>query len=194
MNDRAGDIAMEEPLITLTEQYPTTLKYQPRRDEDWRVVEDELAYAERMRSGPLASWPHEVLVEWLHRHANDMEVYCFLGFERLRFERVTWPADRIPGAAAFRDETFCRNFQNVEERAAYNRHDWLAHYMLREGTWNTPIVLLDSTTVAHAAHSARLKTPFHLLEGHRRLAFLEGLRRLGKARPKHIIWLARHGA
>jgi len=194
MNDRASNIAMEESLIALTELYPTTLKYQPVRDEYWRVVEDGLAYAERMRSGGLARWPQEVLVEWLHRHANDMEVYSFLGLERLRFESVTWPTDRIPGAAAFRDEEFCKNFQNVEERAAYSRHDWLTHYMLREGTWNTPIVLLDSTTVADAAHGARLKTPFHLLEGHRRLAFLQGLSRLGKARPEHIIWLARHGA
>jgi hypothetical protein len=99
-----------------------------------------------------------------------------------------------PRAAAFRDEQFCSNFQNVEEHAAYSRHDWLAHYMLREGTWNTSIVLLDSTTVADAAHSARLKTPLHLLEGHRRLAFLQGLKRLGKARPEHVIWLARHDA
>ena len=85
-------IAMEEPLITLAELYPTTLKYQPRRDEDWRVVEDAWPYVERMRSGPLANWPQEVLVEWLHRHANNMEDYAFLGFERLRFQRVTWPA------------------------------------------------------------------------------------------------------
>jgi hypothetical protein len=82
------------------------------------------------------------------------------------------------------------------ERAAYSRHDWLAHYMLQEGTWNTPIILLDSTTVAAAAaaHGARLKAPFHLLEGHRRLAFLQGLIRLGKARPEHVVWLAQHGA
>lgn len=185
---------MEEPLPTLAQLYPTTLKYQPHRDEDWRVVEAALPYAERMRSGPLASWPQEVLVEWLHRHANNMEDYAFLGFERLRFERVTWPTDRIPGAAAFRDEQFCSNFQNVEERAAYSRHDWLAHYMLQEGTWNTPIILLDSMTVADAGHGARLKTPFHLLEGHRRLAFLQGLIRLGKARPEHVVWLAQHGA
>ena len=188
-----GDIVMKEPLLTLAELYPTTLKYQPRRDEDWRVVEDALPYAKRMCSGPLANWPQEVLVEWLHRHANNMEDYAFLGFERLRFERVIWPTDCIPGAAAFRDERFCGNFQNVEERAAYSRHDWLAHYMLREGTWNTPIVLLDSRTVADAARGAWLKKPFHLLEGHRRLAFLQGLRRLGKARSEHVIWLVRHG-
>lgn len=94
-------LAMEEPLLTLAELYPTTLKHQPRRDKDWRVIEAALPYAERMRSGPLASWPQEVLMEWLHRHANHMEDYAFLGFERLRFERVTWPTDRIPGSRCF---------------------------------------------------------------------------------------------
>jgi hypothetical protein len=181
----------EDSPITLMELYPTTLKYQPHRDRDWRIVEDGSAFAARMRSGPLPRWPEEVLVEWLHRHADFMENYAFLGFERFQFERVTWPSNRIPGAAAFRDEKFCNNFQNVEERAAYSKHDWLAHYMLREGTWNTPIVLLDSGSVADGSPEAKLKTPFHLLEGHRRLAFLQGLKRLGKAKSEHAIWLVR---
>jgi hypothetical protein len=181
----------EDSRITLMELYPTTLKYQPHRDEDWRIVEDGSAYAERMRSGPLPNWPEEVLVEWLHRHASHLEDYAFLVFEHLQFERVTWPTNLIPGAAAFRDERFCNNFQNVEERAAYNEHDWLAHYMLRKGTWNTPIILFDSSSVADGSYGAKLKTPLHLLEGHRRLAFLQGLKRLGKAKPEHTIWLVR---
>lgn len=182
---------LEGSRITLTELYPTTLKYQPHRDVDWRVVEDESAYTERMRSGPLSNWPEEVLVEWLHRHASQMEDYSFLGFEYLQFEHATWPTSRIPGAAAFRDEGFCNNFQNVEERAAHNEHDWLAHYMLLEGTWNTPIILFDSSS---GSYGTKIKAPFHLLEGHRRLAFLQGLKRLGKAKPEHTIWLVRSRA
>jgi hypothetical protein len=175
------------------DMYPTTLKYQPHRDKDWHVVEGALAYAKRMRAGLLPNWPEEVLVEWLHRHCSHMEDYAFLGFEHLQFERVTWPTDLIPGAAAFRDEKFCSNFQNVEERAASNKRDWLAHYMLREGTWNTPIVLFDSSSDVDRPYGARIKTPLHLLEGHRRLAFLQGLKRLGLAKPEHTIWLVQSG-
>ena len=97
-----------------------------------------------MQSRPLPQWPDEVLREWLHRHWNQMEDYGYLCFERFRFEKVACDLDRIPGREAFRDERFCDSFQNVEVRAAEFSGDWLAHYMMKAGTWNTPIVLLNT--------------------------------------------------
>jgi hypothetical protein len=120
-----------------------------------------------------------------------MEDYAFLGFERFRFESEVWEVGQIPGREAFRDEGFCDDFQNVETRAALNKDDWLAHYMLREGTWNTPIVFLDNRGVDGSLQEMRLKSPYHLLEGHRRLSFLQGLKRLHKARPEHSLWIVR---
>jgi hypothetical protein len=175
--------------MRLDERFPLTLPFQPHRDEDRGVVESASDYVLRMRRGPLAHWPVEVLVEWLHRHADFTEDYAFLGFEHFRFERVAWDLARIPGREAFRDEGFCDDFQNVEERAADNSHDWLAHYMLKEGTWNTPIVLLGSASASPVFESEQLKTPYHLLEGHRRLSFLQGLKRLKKALPEHFLWI-----
>jgi hypothetical protein len=144
-----------------------------------------------MLEGPLSHWPTELLKEWVFRHADQMEDYAFLGFERLRFESATWEVGQIPGREAFKDERFCDNFQDVEVRAQLNKHDWLAHYMLKEGTWNTPIVLMDNRRAPGFLHEPKLKMPYHLLEGHRRLSFLQGLRRLGKARPKHAVWIVR---
>jgi hypothetical protein len=144
-----------------------------------------------MHAGPLPNWPVEPLKEWLYRHANNMEDYAFLGFEAFEFELTTWDVDRFPGREAFRDEGFCDSFQNVEERAAGNKYDWLAHYMLKEGTWNTPIILLDNRGVPGLLRETTLKTPYHLLEGHRRLSFLHGIKRLGKARPQHPVWIVR---
>jgi hypothetical protein len=80
---------------------------------------------------------------------------------------------------------FCDSFQDVEIRARENAYDWLAHYMLREGTWNTPIVLFNN----EANQQSSLRTPFHLLEGHRRLSFLQGLIRLKKTLPRHTVWI-----
>ena len=175
-----------DPPITFEEIYPTTIPYQPHRDKDWRVNEELSSYVSRMKSGLLPNWPEELLTEWLHRHASNMEDYAFLGFENLQFRLDTWDLEQFPGREAFRDLGFSDSFQNVEVRAEQNEYDWLAHYMLREGTWNTPIVLFDNRN----AGQARLRTPFHLLEGHRRLSFLRGLKRLGKARPQHAVWLA----
>ena len=181
----------DEPLITFEEAYPNTLKYQPLRGEHWRIAEAEEDYIARMRAGPLPNWPTEPLKEWLYRHAHDMEDYAFLGFEGFEFELETWDVDRFPGREAFRDEGFCDSFQNVEERAAENQNDWLAHYMLKEGTWNTPIVLMDNRRAPGFLHEPKLKMPYHLLEGHRRLSFLHGLKRLGLARSQHSVWIVR---
>jgi hypothetical protein len=172
-------------------QYPTTMQYQPHRDIDLRVTEPALEYVSRMQESLLPHWPAEVLREWLHRHADFIEDYAFLGCEKFRFTKVTWELQRIPGREAFRDESFCDNFQNLEARATDNVHDWLAHYMLREGTWNTPIVLLDNPNPLPEWKTRGVKTPYHLLEGHRRLSFLQGLRRLKRAFPEHQIWIAR---
>jgi len=178
-----------EPELTLEEVYPTTLIYQPRRDEHWNRSEDVDAYVWRMKRGPLSNWPEELLREWLHRHADNMEDYAFLDFTKLRFTLETWPLERLPSREAFRDERFCDSFQNVEERAADNPNDWLAHYMLKEGTWNTPIVLFDNRYAGGAVGEPELKSPLHLLEGHRRLSFLQGLKRLNKAREQHQVWV-----
>jgi hypothetical protein len=170
------------------EIYPTTMQYQPHRDADGRVIEPASEYVLRMQNTFLRDWPAEVLREWLHRHADFMEDYAFLGFEKLHFEKVEWKLNQLPGREAFRDETFCDNFQNIEMRAADNQHDWLAHFMLKEGTWNTPIILLENSS-----SKQELKAPYHLLEGHRRLSFLQGLKRLGKANPAHSLWIVRVG-
>jgi hypothetical protein len=181
----------EGPGITFEEVYSGTLKYQPRRDEHWRRIEPVEDYVSRMRSGPLPNWPVEPLKEWLHRHADNMEDYAFLDFEGFEFEPATLDLGQLPGREAFRDERFCDSFQDVEERAAANKYDWLAHYMLKEGTWNTPIILLDNRGLAGFLAEPTLKTPYHLLEGHRRLSFLQGLRRLRMARPQHEVWIVR---
>src|ERR1700692_3307283 len=104
----------EEPVITFEEVHPTTLRYKPHRHKHWRVVEAESEYIARMHAGPLPSWPTEPLKEWLHRHADQMDDYAFLGFEGFQFELATWGVGQFPGPEAYRDEGFCDSFQDVE--------------------------------------------------------------------------------
>lgn len=165
------------------------IKYQPYRDEHGWVTEAPFEYARRMKLTVLPNWPEEVLIEWLHRHADFIDKYAFLRFETFSFSREPWPLEYIPGRQAFADERFCDSFSNIEERAK-NPYDWLAIYMLREGTWNTPIVFLQNKLGQFRfPYGLPLKHPYHLLEGHRRLSFLNGLRRIGKALPIHDVWV-----
>lgn len=169
--------------------WDTTIQYQPIQDPNKNVIESAEDYAQRMNISLLPNWPKEVLVEWLHRHANCIHTYAFLKFETFFFSKELWLLNEIPGRSAFKDETFCDSFSNVEERAQ-SPDDWLANYMLKKGTWNTPIVLLHNKTGQFVFPGGEpLKKPFHLLEGHRRLSFLNGLRKIGKARTEHQVWV-----
>lgn len=164
-------------------------QFDPFRDtSDW-VSEDPHEYAARMQQTLLPAWPTEVLIHWFHRHARHLHDYAFLRFERLSFARQRWPTDRFPGREAFADPGFCDNFRDVEWRSQ-QPYDWLAKYMLANGTWNTPILLLQTPKPGIVAcGNWELRYPLHLLEGHRRLSFLTGLRELGKAAPEHDVWL-----
>lgn len=170
---------------------PYLAQFDPVRDDSGWVSESPSDYVARMKSGPLPHWPDEVLVEWLHRHNRHADRYAFLGFERLSFQREIWPLERVPGREAFYDPRFCDDFMDVDRRARLSMPDWLARYMLERGTWNTPIILLSNPSGGIAFPSGEhLRTPVHLLEGHRRLAFLNGMRSMGRALPEHEIWIA----
>lgn len=180
----------EAELSKMKERFPLTWKYQPYLDDKGWIAEKQGIYTERMWNTHLPNWPEEPLLEWLHRHHGyDLETYASLHFERFWFSKERWDLKNIPGREAFRDERFCDSFQDVEVRAATNPSDWLAHYMLKEGTWNTPVILLSNRATGAAVDGRPLKTPYHLLEGHRRLSFLQGLKCLNKAQPTHEIWI-----
>ena len=166
-------------------------QFDPLRDSHGWVSEEPYAYADRMRAGPLPQWPIEILVEWLHRHNREAYRYTFLGFENLSFRPEIWPLGSVPGRDAFAEPTFCDNFVDVFKRAEDNDCDWLANYMVEHGTWNTPVVLLENLDDSiEFPDGSPMKSPFHLLEGHRRLSFLVGLRKIDRAKPEHRVWIA----
>lgn len=178
-------------IYTDEELWGKSSKFQPIRDNNLNVIEGDKDYVMRMKSTILPSVPEEILIEWFHRHADCLEKYAFLEFETLMFSKETWFLEEIPSREAFDDETFCDSFSNVEKRAEY-KYDWLAKYMLETGTWNTPIVLLENKDGNFKfPYGEPLKIPYHLLEGHRRLSFLVGLKRIGIALPSHEVWIAR---
>ena len=163
-------------------------QFEPERDSSGWVSEDPNVYAERMQKRFLPYWPTEVLVDWFYRHAGNIYKYAFLRFERFRFSKQKWPLDKIPGREAFDKLEFCDNFKDIKSRAE-NPHDWLAKYMLEHGTWNIPIIMLENNEHIIAPNRAVLKRPYHLLEGHRRLSFLNGLRALNLAKDHHYLWI-----
>ena len=164
-------------------------QFMPYLDHYGRPSECLASYQLRMKIF-LPNWPDELLAQWLYRHWCCAGKYSFLGFETLSFLKEEWALMSIPNRSVFDEPEFCDNFINVSDRAQ-DPHDWLAKYMLQHGTWNTPVILLDNRECGVTfPDGTSLRAPYHLLEGHRRLAFLNGLRIMNKARDTHKVWVA----
>ena len=173
----------------VTDQY--LAQFDPYRDSTEWVVEEPDAYVRRMQSTVLPNWPSEPLTEWLFRHAGHIRDYAFLQFENFTFGLEFWNLSDIPEREVFADPTFFDDFVDIRSRAKGST-DWLAQYMMEHGTWNTPVVLLSTPHTGMVGEGGwPIRHPWHLLEGHRRLSFLGGLRRLGIAKPLHSIWVVR---
>jgi hypothetical protein len=166
------------------------LQFDPYRNESGDVTEDANEYSKRMLK-LLPNWPTEVLIEWLHRHNKECYRYEQLGFENFIFKKELWHLEAIPNREAFWNPKFCDNFKDVERRATKSAFvDWLAQYMLENGTWNTPPIFLQNESGEIQIDGSKyIKSPYHLLEGHRRLSFLNGLREIGKAHKEHFVWI-----
>ena len=150
--------------------------------------ETEQEYVIRIRR-KLPNWPEEVVIEWLFRHQGFLEPYSSLDWKRFRFTLLNLTTIEIPGCEVFMDETICnsgyKDFLNYAKEG-----EWLATYMLNNGTWNTPIILLSNPNADLTDRwKDSLKSPLHLLEGHRRLSYFTMLRQLHKAKDSHYVWL-----
>ena len=166
-------------------------RFLPYEDKDRAIVETSTEYAQRLKTTVLPNFPEEVLIEWFHWHPIVIEEYGFLGFESLQFDHQLWRLDQLPGREAFRSPSICDHLMSTFEQRL-KEGNWLASHMAINGTWNTPILLLENSNGdLEFPDGEKMKVPYHLLEGHTRLSFLIALRALGKARDSHAVWIVR---
>lgn len=169
----------------MTWSNPNLRRFAPLPNE----TADEYTRRLGRRGGALWRWPAEVLKEWFFRHWGCLSRYAFLGYRRFHFRRESWGLERIPPTP----QAWEGFADNLDERAsgADGSDDWLARYMIKNGTWNTPIVLLSNRSGSHSSPHTfdRIRRPFHLLEGHRRLSFLNRLRDTGRTAQCHDVWI-----
>lgn len=165
-------------------------KYEPLPEEE------EQEYIQRVLRD-LPHWPEEVIKSWLWWGKGLPTLFETLDLTRLSFEALDWPNEKIPGVEVFQSG-WGNNFEDakldldasVENPGSY----WLADYMWEHGTWNTGIILFenrDPEQEIRTGYGQLFKQPYQLLEGHNRLTFLNRLIELGKAAPKHKLWIAR---
>ena len=173
------------------DRFPTD-GYQPHWNPEAFCKEPFERYLARMRDGVLPDWPEDALRSWLYEHAGGLEPYAWLDYSAFRFRAVSWSTDAVPGRECFWDSGFCDDFSRKVWNPESAPDDWLLHHMIKSGTWPTPIIALENPAPGlEAPWGRRLSSPIHLLEGHRRLSFLNGLRQRGMAAGEHHAWVVR---
>ncbi len=118
----------------------------------------------------LPNLPAEVLLEWIGRHGKDgMTYWSHLPLERLRFEEVAWTYEELLKVQTI--DPSCTDIgPNTGGHLNLHRQgDWQGEYILVNGTWNAPIIVIDHPLVIGVAGSS-VPAGLVLIEGHNRIA------------------------
>lgn len=168
--------------------------YYPVTDKNGRCIEDESDYISRLRGSLLPNIPPSVLSQWFYRHYESMCRYWWLDYQTLRFvsEPEEWQTEDIPIGNCGAYERVIKGFAEVVENPKHRfKYDWLARYMFDNGTWPEPIILFDNYDGLIRAEYSTAGIPYHLLEGHRRLAIFSVLKKKAALENRHKVWIAR---
>ncbi len=146
----------------------------------------------KLRVKPLLpNWPDDPLEHWLYRHYSYMiGPYGWLGFDTLHFSHGIWSSMRVYNEVGSDGLNSIDGMGIQVYSNADSERTWLQNYMLREGTWPTPIIVLRNTTGMVSPRGEIYGTPFHLLEGHLRLGYFRNIFRRDRQSLKdlHEIW------
>ncbi|MCP4445956.1 MAG: hypothetical protein GY811_11510 [Myxococcales bacterium] len=96
------------------------------------------------------------------------------------FEPEMWSTDQV------KQVRFCNDPLGQEEfYSKPGREDWLFEAMRTQGSWPTPIIVLDNEDLDYDLGRIQL------LEGHRRLSYFNLLDKSQTTQPQHNVWVAR---
>jgi hypothetical protein len=163
--------------------------YRPRVDSNDRLLEDEPSYVRRM-AAVLPHFPADVLGQWFFDHWMQIGDNSWMDYPSLRFTDVRWTTSEVPIEDFGHEELLASLVRYFESESDLpKRHSRLLAYMTSEGTWPRPIIVLDTKTNLRDRPPWLSNGPYHLLEGHNRVAGIRYLRDRVHPRPSHSVWV-----
>lgn len=172
------------------DNYPDHLS--PEFDDTGGVVTPFEEWWPRVRE----AFPHvpaEVARDWLHRHWR-YSTYDWLASADYRFTRVEWASTDLR-SIRINWNNFADQPEDVIDQGRYlaERHrivygNDLAEYMIENGTWPVPPVILDNRD-GHVHKRYELPTTYVLVEGHRRFQIGSYLASTGRMVPQVNFWM-----
>ncbi len=143
----------------------------------------------------LPNFPICVLEQWAYRHSEQFDQdYWWLGFDGLTFNLESWANSeimRLIGSKMLDTQDYWGD-ELVIRKDKMRSSTWLAQYFLTYKTWPKPIIILRNSLALKNPDGHSLAEPYHLLEGHMRLAYLRAhIRHKIEGTPKsHGVWVA----
>ncbi|TRV35839.1 MAG: hypothetical protein EWV70_09525 [Microcystis flos-aquae Mf_QC_C_20070823_S20] len=146
--------------------------------------------------------PEEVAKEWLHRHWHHSP-WEWLPSAQYRFDRVLWPAEALLEIRC-RLNNFKADHTQFIAQGDYlaNEHRkkwgglWLTEFMLREGVFPSPPILIDNRDGHLVDHQygdpGYYPHAFLLVEGHKRFELGRYLLTEGRMKPQLEFYLMSH--
>lgn len=170
-----------------------TSRYAPIFDNRTLVKEPLAQYLKRV-GALLPKFPFPVLTQWFYDHPQTVAQYDWLNFPSLNFTLETWKTDAIPTSSFGNVSCVMLYKENYfTGRAKSERTDRLGSYFIDHGTWPVPPIILENFNAEFTfPHGFKCGTPYHLLEGHNRLAQFIGFKERNVLRQTHQLYVTRY--
>lgn len=139
------------------------------------------------RNGKALAHLHPIIAEqWIYRHWTHSP-YCSLPLARLDWRRETWLTERL-----------------LDELGKPHREHWQPEWdygvfhgndsepgttMDATGTWDYPVVILETPHGALTIFGEEPDVRFWLIEGHQRLRYLNTLHHRGECASQHDVFV-----
>lgn len=147
-----------------------------------------------VRVGPLLPGiPPNLLAQWIYRHWRGFESnWSFIDLSRIEVLPAWLDLDIICRDINTRHMEVVERWSEMLRSNRYVRRSWLAEYMLTQGTWPEPIIVLAPDEGDHYPDGTPMPRPYALLEGHHRLAYLRCLAQENHPlQSRHAVWICR---
>ena len=171
----------------------------PNENEKYEDFKFEEYYERVISNEKLRHIPKSIFEQWiygLHFEENTLQNYAWINYENVEFTLCEWEFEDLKKIYIIED--FKDYFNN---RASYNDFGQFCcidddlDYWRKNGTWKTPPIILDiSSLTTEIPKMSELKPRYQLVEGHSRLGYLQSMKRIsdlkkGEIAPKHKIYL-----
>lgn len=168
----------------------------PRNEELLRISDDKLdssesddEYIKRLRI-LLPNFPPQVISDWIVCHGSSaFKEHGWFDFRLFRFELSKRPTHFFLNDVLTSNEPAIQDWAlAIKTNRQFQEYN-LGSYMITNGTWPVPPLVLDNPTDLIDPRGDTLGR-YHLLEGHHRLAYLKGLAMEPATanRREHSVW------